>query len=79
VTSMILRENGRAYDFDWHVTPRRQYIVLLAGFVEIQASDGESRTFGPGDIVLVEDITGKGHKSPSPDGKPRKSIFLPLP
>jgi hypothetical protein len=79
VTSMILRENGPAYDFDWHVAPRRQYIVLLAGFVEIQASDGESRTFGPGDIVLVEDITGKGHKSRSPDGKPRRSIFLPLP
>jgi hypothetical protein len=79
VTSMTLRENGPAYDFDWHVAPRRQYIVLLAGFGEIQASDGESRTFGPGDIVLVEDITGKGHKSRSPDGKPRRSIFLPLP
>jgi hypothetical protein len=79
VTSMILRENDPAYDFDWHVTPRRQYIVMLAGLVEIQVSDGESRVFGPGDIVLVEDVTGKGHKSRSPDGKPRRSIFLPLP
>ena len=52
---------------------------MLAGFVEIQASDGKSKTFGPGDIVLVEGITGKGHKSRSPDGKPRRSSFLPLP
>ena len=79
VTSMILRENAPGYDFDWHVAPRRQYIVMLAGFVEIQVSDGETRTFSPGDIVLVEDTEGKGHKSRSPDGKPRKSIFLPLP
>jgi len=79
VTSMILRENAPGYDFDWHVAPRRQYIVMLAGFVEIQVSDGETRTFGPGEIVLVEDTEGKGHKSRAPDGNPRRSIFLPLP
>jgi len=78
VTGMILRENEAGYDFDWHVAPRRQYIVMLSGLVEIQVSDGEKRIFGPGEIVLVEDLTGKGHKSRSPDGKPRKSIFLPL-
>ena len=79
VSSMILRENEPGYDYDWHVAPRRQYIVMLAGFVEIRVSDGEVRTFGPGEIVLVEDTAGKGHKSRSPDGKPRRSIFLPLP
>lgn len=79
VTSMILRENEAGYDFDWHVAPRRQYIVMMEGLVEIQVSDGETRTFGPGEIVLVEDLTGTGHKSRSPDGKPRRSIFLPLP
>lgn len=79
VKSMILRENLAGYDYDWHVAPRRQYIVMLEGHVEIQTSDGEIRTFAPGEIILVEDLTGKGHKSRSPDGKKRKSIFLPLP
>ena len=79
VTSMILRENEPGYDYDWHIAPQRQYIVMLTGLVEIQVSDGESRTFGPGDIVQMEDITGKGHKSRSPDGNPRRSLFLPLP
>lgn len=76
---MILRENEPGYDYDWHVAPQRQYIVMLAGLVEIQVSDGESRTFGPGDIVQMEDVTGRGHKSQSPDGNPRRSLFLPLP
>lgn len=79
VLSMILRENEPGYDYDWHVAPRRQYIVMLEGRVEIAVSDGETRTFGPGQIVLVEDTEGVGHKSRSPDGKARKSIFLPLP
>ncbi len=78
VTSMILRENEAGYDFPWHVAPRKQYIVMLEGLVEITVSDGESRTFAPGEIVLVEDIYGKGHKSRSVDGKPRKSIFLSI-
>lgn len=76
---MMLRENEPGYDYDWHVAPRRQYIVMLAGLVEIQVSDGETRTFEAGEIILVEDLTGKGHKSRSPDGKARRSIFLPLP
>ncbi len=79
VSSMILRENEAGYDYDWHVAPRKQYIVMLEGQVEIQVSDGQKRTFGPGEIVLVEDTVGEGHKSKSPDGKPRKSIFLPVP
>jgi len=76
--SMILRENEPGYDYDWHTAPRRQYIVMLSGLVEIEASDGEIRTFAPGDILLVEDVEGKGHKSRSPDGRPRRSLFLPV-
>jgi uncharacterized cupin superfamily protein len=51
---------------------------MLEGMVEITVSDGEVRTFVPGDIVLVSDTTGKGHASHSPDGKARKSLFLPI-
>lgn len=78
VASMIMRENSAGYAYDWHVSPRRQYIVMLEGSVEIQVSDGETRLFKAGDIVLVEDTEGKGHKSHSPDGKPRRSLFLPI-
>ena len=79
VSSMILRENESGYDFPWHVAPRRQYIVMLEGMVEITVSDKSVRTFGPGSILLVEDTFGEGHASRSPDGKARRSLFLPLP
>jgi hypothetical protein len=48
---------------EWHPAPRRQFIIPLNGKMEFQASDGEKRTFGPGDILLVEDTAGKGHIS----------------
>ena len=27
------------------------------------ASDGKTRSFGPGDTVLMEDVDGKGHRA----------------
>jgi hypothetical protein len=48
---------------EWHPAPRRQFIVVLTGELEVQVSDGEVRRFGPGSFCLVEDITGKGHVS----------------
>ncbi len=79
VSSMILRENAPGYAYPWHVAPCRQYIVMLEGFVDITVSDGTVRRFGPGTILLVEDTFGEGHSSCSPDGKRRRSLFLPLP
>jgi len=48
---------------DWHPTPRRQFLVFLSGGSGVQASDGEIRHFKAGDVLLVEDTTGKGHLS----------------
>jgi hypothetical protein len=47
----------------WHAAPRRQFILVLEGELEVEVSDGEARRFGPGSICLVEDTTGKGHIS----------------
>jgi len=44
-----------------HNAPRRQLIVHLEGAVEVRASGGETRRFGPGDVVLAEDVEGAGH------------------
>ncbi len=76
VNGMMLRENPGDYFYDWHPAPRKQYIVMLEGMLVVEASDGEQRSFPPGSILLVEDTTGKGHKSWVPDGKPRKSLFI---
>jgi hypothetical protein len=46
--------------------------------VQLTASDGESRVIGAGEVVLVEDVSGKGHLSKSVEGKLRHSIFVPI-
>ncbi len=74
---IIFRETQAEYDLDWHTAPRRQYIVNLDAGVQITASDGESRVIGAGEIILVEDITGKGHLSKGL-GQIRHSLFIPI-
>ncbi len=48
---------------DWHPAPYRQLHFYLSGEVEAETSDGEIRRIGAGHIVLVEDTSGKGHRS----------------
>ncbi|MSO90575.1 MAG: hypothetical protein EXR01_03160 [Acetobacteraceae bacterium] len=77
-TGVIFRETSGDYDLSWHPAPRRQYIVNLDGGVKITASDGEAREIKAGEVILVEDTTGKGHLSQSIGGKMRHSIFIPI-
>ena len=62
----------------WHRATRRQYVISLAGGISITASDGESRHIGAGEIVPVEDTTGKGHITRSSGDSPRHTIFVPV-
>ena len=48
------------------------------GYEIITAGDGETRYIGPGEVVLVEDTTGKGHISKFVGGAMRRSIFVAL-
>ena len=77
-TGIIFRETPGEYDLDWHPAPRRQYIINLDAGVKITAGDGESRVIGAGEVILVEDTTGKGHLSQAVGGKIRNCIFVPI-
>lgn len=77
-TGVIFRETAADYDLDWHPAPRRQYIVNLDAGVQITASDGETRVIGAGEVILVEDVAGKGHLSKAVSGQVRRSIFIPV-
>jgi hypothetical protein len=77
-TGIIFREVPPDYDLDWHPAPRRQYIVNLDAGVELTASDGESRRIGAGEVILVEDTWGKGHRSKAIEHKLRHCIFVPI-
>jgi quercetin dioxygenase-like cupin family protein len=63
---------------DWHNAPRRQYVITLAGAVEIGLGDGAVRRFGPADVILAEDLTGKGHTTRASGNEPWLMMIVPL-
>lgn len=78
VKNLQFRENTGDYYWDFHNPPARQFIILLDGEIKITTSLGEARHFSAGDILLVEDIEGKGHRTENVSKELRKSIFIQL-
>jgi len=78
VKKLQFRTVSADYDYDFHHAPQKQYIVLLDGGVEIETSLGEIRQFETGEILLVEDTSGKGHKTKNLEKKQRTSLFIHL-
>jgi hypothetical protein len=77
-TGISFGVTGADYDLDWHNAPHRQFVITIEGEVEITVSDGAKRRFGPGDILLADDTTGRGHISCALNNTPRKAIFVTL-
>jgi hypothetical protein len=77
-SGVIFRETPLGGALDFHVAPRRQFVITLAGLVEVECGDGTKRRFGAGDIMLADDTTGQGHITREVQG-PRRSLFIPLP
>ncbi len=75
---LAYRVNHPGQDLDFHVAPRRQLVINLYGAVEIETGLGEVRRLGAGDILLADDLTGRGHISRDVEG-PRRNLFVPLP
>ena len=75
--NLVFRSFPADYFSNWHTAPRRQYIFILEGQMEIGIGDGTTRRFGPGDVVLADDLTGQGHTTRSL-GVPRVSATVPV-
>jgi uncharacterized cupin superfamily protein len=78
VDGIFFRRVPPTHRSNYHPAPRRQYVVTLAGQVEIETGDGTVRRFGPGDVMLAEDTTGHGHITRVIGGEPRDCIMIPL-
>ena len=78
VGTIVFRKVIAPYDYDFHNAPARQYIALMDGEISIETSLGEVRIFQQGDVLLVEDTTGKGHRSKNIKTAVRSSIFVTL-
>lgn len=76
VQNLIFREVEPTYDYDFHTAPQKQYIILLDGEIEIETSLGDKRIFKAGEVLLVEDVEGKGHKTRNLLPLKRRSLFI---
>ena len=61
VTQITFHEEPVGSFLDWHPAPRRQFVIILSGQLEIGLGDDTKHVFSPGDARLVEDTTGQGH------------------
>lgn len=77
--AVIFRETEPTYDYDWHRPPQKQWIVLLDGEIAIETGDGATRTFRGGDVLLMEDLHGRGHRTRQTSPGTRRSLFIPIP
>jgi len=58
---LLFRNDFVPHIVNWHGAPRRRWVITLSGTVDIGVGDGTRMTFGPGDVLLAEDMTGQGH------------------
>ena len=76
-TGVEFRRSPDGTAFDWHCSPSRMYMVSLSGQVEFATNEGEKRLFGPGDAILVEDVTGGGHTTKCVGEWVRITVVIP--
>ena len=53
----------RKPDIGMHNAPRRQFLVVLQGVLEIVTSLDQGEHLRPGDVLLADDVGTKGHIS----------------
>jgi hypothetical protein len=75
VQGFAVRDLVASWSNDFHNAPRRQLVLQLNGRGEIVCGDGTSRVLGPGDLLLADDITGKGHISREVEGPRRLALI----
>jgi len=63
---------------DWHVGPRRQFVITLSGRAELEVAGGQKVSVEPGHISLIEDTTGKGHTTRNIGPEDRIVVTIPL-
>jgi hypothetical protein len=77
--SVMFREVIADYDYNFHVAPQKQYLILIDGEIEIETTLGIKRQFKAGDVLLLEDTEGKGHRTRNIKRTKRRSVFITVP
>ncbi len=63
---------------DWHNPAHRQYVVTLSGRGEVEIAGRQRIPLNPGRVVLLENVTGKGHITRSFGSEDLTFFVVPL-
>jgi len=66
-----------AFHGEPHPAVPAQWVVPLRGVIEVEVSDGTSRRFGPGDLLLATDSSGQGHITRVVGDTPFEGLGIP--
>lgn len=61
-----------------HTTPSRMWLIVLEGSLHVGTSTGEVTTMHPGDALLADDLTGRGHTVVA-DGACQRCLIMRIP
>jgi quercetin dioxygenase-like cupin family protein len=75
---VMIRRSAPGRAASWHTAPRRQLIATLSGWGEIETGDGQRLRLTPGVLVVVEDVTGVGHRTWTDPAEGWHMLFIPL-
>jgi len=78
VAGLQFRRQPPKYFDDFHPASRKQYVITLRGQGEIELADGRTIVARAGDVLLMEDVTGKGHISRGRGTEDRVTLFIPV-
>jgi hypothetical protein len=77
VKELFFRSFPPKHEVDWHVAPRQQWVLVVGGVMEVECK-GAKRRFSPGDVLFLDDLTGRGHITRNIEGT-RVLAYLPTP
>ena len=71
VSSIVFRSHEPGRFSDWHCESRRHYIITVSGEGELGMGYGSVLRIWPGQVMLVEELTGQGHTTRVTSSGPR--------
>jgi mannose-6-phosphate isomerase-like protein (cupin superfamily) len=64
--------------YTWHTAPRRQFVLVLQGTMEVEVEGGHIETFEAGGVLLADDLSGHGHLTRGVGSMPLLIGVIPL-
>ncbi len=77
--SVFFREIPPGWVYSWHNVVCREYVVTIEGEAEVEVGNGDKRLLRKGNVLLAEDLVGRGHRTRVMGHRVWRQVFVTLP